>query len=173
MNKTTKDLQEFKRALEPYLFFWDKWVNSHDCNLKLTEVEIIDFFQKNSFATNIVATILHRDKIKQIPNITRKLTLGYGAFKSIVVANFLCGLVQYARTYPDGYRSFLQNSICDLKIPDELLKCLLSFKTYNIQLLVAFYKEEDFSQGLLYNKIVEYQISKMSLKEIKTLFIAV
>jgi len=171
MNKTTTDLQKFKLALEPYLFFWEKWVNSDDCNLQPTEVEIIDFFQKNSFETNIVATILQRDKIKQIPNITRKLNLGYGTFKSMVVANFLCGLVQYARTYPDGYGSFFQNSICDLKIPDELLKCLLSFKTYNIQLLVTFYNEENLCQGEIYNRIVEYQISKRAIETRKILYL--
>jgi len=158
-----------KTAVTPYLFFWDKWIKSQNCNLNSSDIKILNFYLDAGVESNVLESITFFDKTKQVSNIVEKLNNGYKLFKTDVVVDFLCTLIHHARKYPDGYNTFLQSPISDLKIPAELLDCLVSFKTYNIQLLVTLYKEEDFCQGLIYKKIVEYQISKKNINKITSL----
>ncbi len=148
---------QLKSEMELYIFFWEEWTRNPDCNLTKLDIEIINLYLRTRSESQVEKSN-ELCNLVDMPTLVKKLRTGYRTFKASVVLNFLCQLVKLAREYFDGYNSFLESPIYDLKIPAQLALCLLSFKVHNIRLLVTVFNEEDFIEGLIYQKIVEFQI---------------
>jgi len=153
---TNKILEELKRALQPYLFFWDEWSQDDNCNLTKGEIQLINTYLESSFEIGMFEHFLFYNRAKTIKEVSRKLDLGLQIFKDFVIVKFLVRIIAMAKQ--NGYKKFLETPIDKLEIPYQLKNILKSFKAYTLQQLFIIYKIEDLSRGQIFKKIVEFQI---------------
>lgn len=147
--------QEIKKAIEPYLFFWNEWAENGNCNLDPHELELINTSLNDQTEPGAFNNLQDTDIIDRLERILLKLDLGYQVFKDFVIVNFLQTIIDLANSY--GYESFLRSPIRQLNIDEDLKVCLLKLKAHTLLIAFIIYKAEDFNRRWLYEVIVEFQ----------------
>jgi hypothetical protein len=152
-------LEELKTALDPYLFFWEEWSTLGVCVFEPREIEIINHHIKNNFqvtVNDLVGHIVNKEKRDEICLLIVKLKRSTDLFRDSVVVNFLSTLIVIARDYPEGYDRFLLTPVKDLKIPQDLVNGLMSFKVYSVHLLVILIRPDDFTKGWIFRCVSNF-----------------
>ncbi len=149
--------------MEPYLFFWDEWINHEDCNLNELEIKSVNLHLKNKFKCSFLDTILRSKEAEKVLLICKKLDVGLQIFRDVIVIEFLCTLIRFGKHYKDGFDHFLNTSIKQLAIETELKDVLLRFKMFSIGLLFSFHQADDFRRGWMYHVIVDFVSVKKRL----------
>lgn len=160
-------LEDLRTAMMPYQFYWDEWTINGNCNLDAEDVSIVNSHISNNFTLttlDFLDHLFHYEKIGQIREIIKKLERADQLFKQFVVVDFLMALLEQASNYQDGYDLFLITPIHQLNMPLEIKNELIKFETICIGYLIRTTKPEDFSRGMLYRRIVEFQTARKFLK---------
>lgn len=144
-------------AVQPYLFFWEEWIASDYCNLDSANITLINDYIKRNFKFLEESENYVFSEVEKINSALKKLQSGYQIFKSLVIVNFLWKIANLANNYAGGYESFLTTPIHELKISEDQKRCYMNFKTYNLQQLFQFYKEDYFLHETCFTNIVEFQ----------------
>lgn len=160
----TKTDQALKEVLDPYLFYWNEWTQNANCNLNGVEINKVNQFILENFSTGPVHETEYNFETEQLKTIVRKLVSGYQVFRAFVVVDFFNVLNEIAKNDPISYQGFLHTPITDLKLPEPIKETLLPFKVYTLSHLVTIYDSSEFNQGMLYNHIVQFQITKKKCK---------
>ena len=161
-------LENFKKALEPYIFYWEQWTSNNNCNLSDEEIEIIEHYIKSDFQAGTSDLLKKHAEIALINSVLKKLEMSHQVFVLVVVTDFLHSLLKLAKSSPMGFDNFLNYSITDLDLPANLKAPLLNFKVHNISMLFAFYKGHEFLSGSLYKHITDFMIAMKTEEKILT-----